>query len=216
MGVRFGEFTLDRDRREVCRGDEIVYLTPKAFDLLSLLVARSPAVVPRQELFDALWPDVMVSSASLKNLVSELRCALDDHQRMGRFLRTVHGRGYAFIGEGVVEGEGYERGEANPAVALHRSGKTLPLWSGDNTVGRGRDCSVVIDDSDVSRHHAIVRLGPEGVTIRDLDSKNGTFVNGRRIVVAELEDADRIGLGSVDLTVRISSGEDTTRTGGAR
>lgn len=211
--IRFGEFTLDSDRQEVVRGTEVVHLTPKALDLLELLIQRRPAVVSRQELLDHLWPDVLVSPANLKNLVSELRCAFDDHDRDGRFIRTVHGRGYAFT-EKASEGHGDgTRRMTSSTTILQRAGEKLTLWQGENRIGRGGDCEIVIDDAEVSRHHARITVTSGGVTIEDLQSKNGTFVNGEKITFAELSDSDRVALGNVRLTVRMSSRDTTTKTG---
>ena len=78
MSVRFGTFVLDSDRRQVMRGDAVVHLTAKAFDLLVLLVDEAPRVVRKAELHDRLWPDTFVSDAALGALVKELRRALDD------------------------------------------------------------------------------------------------------------------------------------------
>ena len=79
MTVRFGAFALDSDRRQVTRGDIEIHLTPKAFDLLALLVDEAPRVVRKSELHERLWPGTLVSDAALVALVKELRRALEDH-----------------------------------------------------------------------------------------------------------------------------------------
>jgi hypothetical protein len=67
------------------------------------------------------------------------------------------------------------------------------------TLGRGRDCDVVLDDRNVSRHHAeLVRHG-DGFVLRDLDSTNGSAVNGRRVRQADVKAGDVITLGTVTL-----------------
>lgn len=64
-------------------------------------------------------------------------------------------------------------------------------------LGRGRDCDIVFDDASVSKAHARVHLADGAATIEDLDSTNGTLLNGRRLEgVAELRRGDRIGLGT--------------------
>src|SRR4029453_18117415 len=97
---RFGEFVLDDSQRQLLRDDEgAVHLSPKAFELLSLLVDRAPAAVSKEEIVQAVWPDVHVSDASLTNVVAEIRAAIGDVPREPRFVRTLHGFGYAFCGE---------------------------------------------------------------------------------------------------------------------
>jgi hypothetical protein len=67
------------------------------------------------------------------------------------------------------------------------------------TLGRGRDCDVVLDDKNVSRRHAeLVRHG-DGFVLRDLDSTNGSAVNGRRVRQADVKAGDLISLGTVTL-----------------
>lgn len=76
MTVRFGPFTLDAGKRQLLRGSVAIHLTPKAFDLLHLLVSEAPRVMSKRELHDQLWPDSFVSDASLSGLIKELRRAL--------------------------------------------------------------------------------------------------------------------------------------------
>ncbi|MDX1584990.1 MAG: FHA domain-containing protein [Thermoanaerobaculia bacterium] len=211
MRVRFGEFVFDEERQELCRGAETIHLTPKAMELLAVLIERRPAVATKQELIDHLWPDVIVSPANLKNLVSELRNALDDHDRHGRFIRSVHGRGYAITDDAFEITESAER-RLTPAVTLSHGANRFLLWPGENLVGRSAECNVSIDSGEISRHHARIVVTLEGVMIEDLQSKNGTFVNGSRIEKTSIEDGDQLGFGSVSLTPRISARDDTTRT----
>src|SRR5260370_8880521 len=98
MKLRFGEFTLDADTRQVLRADREIHLSPKAFELLHVLVEHRPRALSKAALQERLWPDTFVSEANLPNLVSEIRGALGDVARRGRFVRTVHGYGYAFCG----------------------------------------------------------------------------------------------------------------------
>ena len=73
--------------------------------------------------------------------------------------------------------------------------------------------SDIIDDPEISRHHARVVIAPDSVTIEDLGSKNGTFVREERIATkAELNDGDEIRLGTVPLAVRIMMRSDKTKT----
>lgn len=84
-------------------------------------------------------------------------------------------------------------------------GRTYPLSFTDATIGRALDNEVVIDSSDISRHHA--RLEPAGSVLRlvDLGSTNGTRVNGRRVSDHLLRDGDLIEFGSVQLEFRVGA-----------
>ena len=93
--VRFGAFELDAQARRVRREGADVHLSPKAFDLLALLLDAAPRVLPKRELHDRLWPGGMVTDSTLVALVKQLRAALSDHDRKSPLIRTVHRVGYA-------------------------------------------------------------------------------------------------------------------------
>src|SRR5688500_2128967 len=98
MQMRFGEFTLDTESRLLRRGDAERHLSPKAFDLLQLLLTNRPRALSKSELHERLWPSTFVSDATLTSLVAEVRAALGEHAQDGRNIRTVHRFGYAFNG----------------------------------------------------------------------------------------------------------------------
>ena len=98
MQVRFGEFTLDSESRLLRRGDAERHLSPKAFDLLQLLLTNRSRALSKLELHERLWPSTFVSDATLTSLVAEVRAALGETAGHGRFVRTVHRFGYAFEG----------------------------------------------------------------------------------------------------------------------
>jgi len=103
----FGSYVLDRPRRLLLRDGNAVALTPKAFDLLTVLVENEGRLVSKEALMRALWPDTVVEESNLTFQVSALRKALGD----GRYVVTIPGRGYQFAGavervhETVVEQE---------------------------------------------------------------------------------------------------------------
>src|SRR5689334_2657197 len=75
---RIGDFTLDEDTRQLlAKGDE-VHLSPKAFDLLALLVANRDRAVSKAEFQERLWPSTFVEETNLASLVAEIRRALSD------------------------------------------------------------------------------------------------------------------------------------------
>lgn len=90
----FGPFRLDPVERKLWRGNEIVALTPKAFDTLYLLVRNSGRVLEKDDLISVLWPETFVEEGSLTNHIFLLRKALGDNP----FIETVPRRGYRFVG----------------------------------------------------------------------------------------------------------------------
>ncbi len=106
MRFRFGECVLNDQSREILRAGEPVRVTPKAFELLTLLLRERPRAVPKSELHDRLWPDTFVAESNLPSLMKEVRTAVAEPARAGRHLRTVHGFGYAFCGTAEeIEGD---------------------------------------------------------------------------------------------------------------
>jgi DNA-binding winged helix-turn-helix (wHTH) protein/tetratricopeptide (TPR) repeat protein len=94
---RFGPFTVDAASYRLLRGSDVVPLSPKIIDLLLYLVARQSALVSKDELFAALWPDVAVTDNALTQAVSELRQALGDDPAKPTYIQTVARRGYRFV-----------------------------------------------------------------------------------------------------------------------
>ena len=204
--VRFGQFELDSETRQLMREGDEVHLSPKAFAVLSVLMAKRPNVVPKTELFGQIWPDVFVVDGNLNVLVSEIRRAIDDDAQSPRFIRTVHGVGYAFCGSATASDLPAPAGDAGPhRFWLAWKSQTFPLADGDNIIGRDPRCDVWLDHSGVSRRHARIRItkGTERPSLTDLDSTNGTFVGGKRIEdVTPLSEGDSIKVGSVILKFR--------------
>lgn len=97
MPIEFGDFTLDDERRQLLRDGEAVRLSPKAFQLLSILVHDAPRAVSKTDLQDKLWPGTFVTEGNLATLATEVRSALNDDAREPRFIRTLYGFGYSFV-----------------------------------------------------------------------------------------------------------------------
>src|SRR6516165_307474 len=91
----FGPFRLEPAERKLLRGNEIVVLTPKAFDTLVLLVRNSGHLLEKDELIRTLWPDSFVEEGNLTSNISILRKALGDDPA---YIETVPKRGYRFVG----------------------------------------------------------------------------------------------------------------------
>lgn len=211
MKVRFAEFTFDSETRQLRRrGTGDVRLSPKAFDLLHVLIERRPKVVDKADLHGLIWPDTFVVEANLNVLIAEIRRALADHPRNSRFIRTVHGIGYAFCGEAVALDQPSPQPTSASAARywLLWNERTMVLAVGENIVGRDPQCDVWLDASGVSRRHARIRItgGSDVVLLEDLESRNGTLVGEVPIKgPAELRDGAVIGIGSVELKLRVWS-----------
>lgn len=92
-GYRFGDFTLDLDRAALSRGGNEVRLRPRTFEVLAYLVRNAGRLIPKQELFEAVWGDVAVTDDSLVQCLVEIRRALEGSPEI---VKTIRGRGYLF------------------------------------------------------------------------------------------------------------------------
>src|SRR5688572_13645194 len=95
--LRFGPFTLDLSDRLLWRGGELVPLTPKAFDLLVVLVQNPGRVLSKSDLIERVWPDAVVEEANLSNQVYRLRTVLGDGDGEASYIDTLSRRGYRFV-----------------------------------------------------------------------------------------------------------------------
>ena len=217
--VRFGRLTLDRAQRLLTRDGVPVHLTPKAFELLSVLIAAAPRVLTKADLHGELWRDSFVSDATLTGLVKELRRALQDEDPAWPIIRTVHRVGYAFCPSLDEEGDGQPAGHTSHWLVVSR--RRVVLHEGDNIVGRDPATDVWLDAPSVSRRHSRIGIAEDGITIEDLGSKNGTTVNDGPVTrPMALHDGDRVVFGSVSGVFRSSrtglSTETARRSGSFR
>ncbi len=100
---RFSEFILSPQQRRLVRDGQEVPLIPRYFDLLLLLIERRHEAVHRQEIFDRVWTDAIVSESALSQAVRTIRRTLGDDSREPRFIRTVSRHGYRFVFPDVIE-----------------------------------------------------------------------------------------------------------------
>jgi DNA-binding winged helix-turn-helix (wHTH) protein len=199
---RFGEFTFDCGSHLLLRAGVEQHLSPKAKQLLRLLLVNRPRAISREELYDQLWPSTFVCETNLATVISEVRRALGDGGRASQFIRTVHGFGYAFAGEVSTVAP-----QRLPVAMLLCEHQRYLLYDGENSVGRAQDCRVVLTGATVSRHHANIIIAHRDVTIEDLDSRNGTYVKGRKITRSVVRYEEAIAFGAVQATIvrKISS-----------
>jgi DNA-binding winged helix-turn-helix (wHTH) protein len=207
--IRFGAFLFDGGTRQLLRDGRPLPVSPKAFDLLGVLLAHRPQVVSGEDLLERLWPGTFVVRTSVARLVNEVRQALGDDPRQPRFVRTVHRIGYAFAGDAVTEGAA-----AAPASGcrLRWGPLSIALAAGENLVGRAPDAAVSIPSRKVSRRHARIQIDGTQAVLEDLQSRNGTFVGARRIEgPTPLADGDEITIGPALLVFSSGAGEGPTQ-----
>ena len=204
MRVRFGECVLDSETRELLVRGSSVHVSPKAFQFLELLLENRPRALSKNEIHEKLWPGTFVSDGTLTSLLAEVRSAIGDEAHESRFVRTVHRFGYAFSGS-AEETRPARRARAPKVVyRLFWGPREIALEEGETVLGRDPEATAFIDHTSVSRHHARIAIAGDRVTVEDLQSKNGTFLGGKKLdAPALLADGDELKLGSVSLKFRV-------------
>jgi DNA-binding winged helix-turn-helix (wHTH) protein len=214
LSLAFGDCDFDQDARQLSRAGKPVGLTPKAFQLLELMLQRRPRAVSKAEIYERLWPGTFVAEVNLSRLIFEVRAALGDNARRPLYVRTVRGFGYAFCADVRTAAVARISEVSAPWYALFEEEREIPLHEGENLIGRSRADAVMLQSTSVSRRHARLTISGDSARIEDLGSKNGTFVNGRRTEGAvTLVDGDIVRVGTVKLLFRIIPPEVPTTTG---
>src|SRR5467141_1859160 len=95
----FGPFRLDPTEHTLRRNDQVVALTPKAFETLALLVRSGGHLVRKEELIERVWRDTIVEEGNLNVIIHTLRKALGDDPREHKYIETVAKCGYRFVAE---------------------------------------------------------------------------------------------------------------------
>jgi adenylate cyclase len=108
MRYLFEDYALDADRRELCRGGEVVRIEPQAFDLLEYLIRNRERLVSRDDLIVAIWSGRIVSDSAMTTRINAARSAIGDTGKAQRLIKTVPRKGIRFIGtvrEEIVAGD---------------------------------------------------------------------------------------------------------------
>ncbi|TPG33806.1 alpha/beta fold hydrolase [Mycobacterium hodleri] len=95
---RFDDFVLDTVQYELRRGDSVIRVEPQVFDVMTQLISNHERLVTKEELFDSVWGGRFVGEAALTSRIKAARRALNDDGESQRYIRTVRGRGYQFVG----------------------------------------------------------------------------------------------------------------------
>ena len=97
MPYQFGSFTLDEHVFELRRDREPIPLRRQAFDALHYLISNRERLVPKEELFGAIWPGTRVTENALAQCITDIRRAVGDDGRAQKVIKTGHGRGFQFV-----------------------------------------------------------------------------------------------------------------------
>jgi DNA-binding winged helix-turn-helix (wHTH) protein len=213
VSYRFGKFILDCDTRQLMRGAEEIHISPKAYELLTVLLANRTRAMSKKELLERLWPSTFVEETNLAGLAAELRRALDDSAIRPVFVKTIYRFGYRFVADAIETGAPPHLPASGPRPRLIFQNHQSLLMEGPNIIGRAPDATIQCDVEGVSRHHARIVVSRTGeATLEDLGSKNGTYLQGQRITSAPLSDGDVIRLGKASLIFRIEPPQGPTET----
>ena len=210
---RFDDYTLDTARYELKCGEDVVRVEPQVFDVLAQLLSNHERCVTKEELFDAVWGGRFVGEAALTSRIKAVRRALGDDGESQRYIRTVRGRGYQFVG--ALRAHHGTDGEPEPQpepeiprqhIAFCRAGDGIrlayavtgdgpPLVRAANWMTHlGYDVESPVWRHwvrDMSAHHTFIRYDERGCGLSDWDAEDFTFDDW----VADLESVvDAVGL----------------------
>lgn len=204
---RIFERTLSRPFKNALQPVEIGSRIVREVDLTRRLSTQGP-ISPNQI---QVWmgpEDAHRFEGFQKALVSELEETVRQH---------AVSEGFSFVGPVVVEifidddikiGDvavktDFVGGDSQPRI-ITSDGRTFPVAEHPLIIGRSPDAAIVINDTNVSRHHAEVWRTEDGVAIRDLQSTNGTFVNGHRITAVSLSPRDDVTVGTLHFRIELA------------
>ena len=103
MNFRFGECTIDVERRELRRAGEPVHVEPQVFDLILYLIRNRDRVVGKDQLLEAVWQGRIVSDSALSTRINAARQAIGDSGEVQKFIQTISRRGFRFVVEVTEE-----------------------------------------------------------------------------------------------------------------
>jgi TolB-like protein/DNA-binding winged helix-turn-helix (wHTH) protein/Flp pilus assembly protein TadD len=163
LNFRFGDFEINVARQELRRAGAIVHIEPQVFDLLVHLIRNRDRIVSKDELIDVIWQGRIVSEATLSSRISAARRALGDSGNDQSFIRTLHKRGFRFVG-GVDEDN-----SAPTAIAVEKASP--------NVVPTDQPPALPGGSSDAAGNHAMLHAA-RGAGAAPLE--NRTASNGGR------------------------------------
>jgi DNA-binding winged helix-turn-helix (wHTH) protein len=210
---RFTKFLVDTGTRQLFGDGRERHLSPKAFELLLILLQDRARALSKAELQERLWPSTFVGETNLATLVAEIRRTLEDSAQDSRYLRTVHRFGYRFVADTVEMPPSAAAAEGEARMYMTLGDRRFPLAAGTFVIGRAPDAAIQIDSGGVSRLHARILVSGREARIEDLGSKNGTFVDGRPVSAPRiLNDGAEVRVGPIALMFRVAPPVGATET----
>jgi DNA-binding winged helix-turn-helix (wHTH) protein len=209
-----GEWLVEPDLNRIMRNEERVQLEFKVMEVLVYLACHGTSLVTRRQLIDGVWDGGFISDNTLTHAIAELRRALGDNATNPTYIETIHRKGYRLVREATDL-------EGRPPMSFGRPSRfrvllddrNIQLREGENLIGRIPEALLYINSAQVSRRHARIIVGKSEAYIEDLDSKNGTSVNGRRVHGrVSLEDGDRVFLGDAIVAIQFIAAGGFTQT----
>ncbi len=214
-----GEWLVEPELNRIERDNETLHLEPKIMDVLVHLARHGPRVVTRQQLIDEVWGGGFITDNTLTHAIAEIRRALGDSASKPRYIETIHRRGYrALIGVTDPDGQPPPVTERRHRFRVLFENREIKLNEGENLIGRLPGASLRIDSIQVSRRHARIIVEGANAFLEDLDSKNGTLLNGNPVQQLEpLHSGDLIspGDGAIAMLLVEASSCVTTETSDA-
>jgi DNA-binding winged helix-turn-helix (wHTH) protein len=204
----FGPYSLDLSKRVLARDGETISLTPKATEILIMLVMKAGELVEKDELLREVWPDTFVEEANLSQNIFTLRRALGDERGDPRYIATVTRRGYRFIAPVTTNGsqcpeDDEVTGPALPIVAV------LPFINRTRDeeleyVADGLTDNIINNLSRVSKLHVMSRSTIFRYKLQDVDPQRVGKELGASVVLVGKINAHHsgvvVGVELVDVT----------------
>jgi DNA-binding winged helix-turn-helix (wHTH) protein len=213
-----GEWRVEPTLDRISRGNEVVQVPPRVMHVLVCLADRSGQVVTKKQLIATVWETEFVTEGALTRCIAILRRILGDDASQPRYVENIPRRGYRLVmpTQPISDGQA-DRPHQRSLCWLSYGERRFVLSDGENVIGRASDAAVHIDSKSVSRHHARVQVTGVRATVEDLGSKNGTFLEGRRLdTPCALHDGDQITVGSVILEFQVHDPQGSTATAQAQ
>jgi TolB-like protein/DNA-binding winged helix-turn-helix (wHTH) protein len=170
LNFRFGDFEINVARQELRRAGATVHIEPQVFDLLVHLIRHRDRIVSKDELIDVIWQGRIVSEATLSSRISAARRALGDSGNDQSFIRTLHKRGFRFVGD--VD----EDNSAPTAIAVEKASAGA-VEEAANVVPTDEPRALPGGSSDAAGNHAMLHAA-RGAGAAPLE--NRTASNGRQ------------------------------------
>jgi predicted ATPase/DNA-binding winged helix-turn-helix (wHTH) protein len=155
-GVTFGPFRLDAKQRRLEKDGHPLPISARAFDILVALVEQAGTIVSKNDLIARVWPGINVDEGSLRVHVASLRKALGDGEADVRYLTTVSGQGYCFVG-GVTR---HDVARPPPFAPAPEKSRNLPARQIEMV---GRDQTVIEISEKLTSSRFVTIVGPGGI-----------------------------------------------------